>query len=93
MVVVDKAFSKEDIVAPFFEFDFSGWRLRNLVMIQEAIGKGDLLELATMISGTVKSWEYAGDPKDVESLLDLDFNQWREVSKAFNQAMSDSFRT
>lgn len=42
--------------------------------------------------GTVQSWEFGGDPHQLESWLNLDtFSEWPPLCKAINTYLSESF--
>jgi hypothetical protein len=81
---------KENTLA--FKFNFSDWRMRQFIAFQESVQAQDLRSMIQQMSGTVVEWFYEGDPTNPDSWMDLDFKQWSEVSKAFNQALTASFR-
>lgn len=90
------ASQQEKANTDFIEFDFSGWVMWDVEEFQKAARQSQeentFVPLWERMAKVTKAWTYPGDPSTVEAYGNLKPDQWKAVSKAFNESLAATFR-
>jgi hypothetical protein len=54
-------------------------KMRAVIRFQEVAASGDIRAVMGECTKMITAWPHAGSPDDLESYLDLDVSDWREV--------------
>jgi len=73
--------------------DIMSWRMRDLFNWQALARKDDLLGMAEILTGVVKSWGFPADPTNLDSYLDLSLEDYQEVALEVSHAVNARFQS
>lgn len=74
------------------KLNIKNWKLRQYRDFMVAAKAGEFDTILESLSLLVDSWEYAGDPKDVNYWLDeLDLSQWQQIVNKVNALLTEAF--
>lgn len=75
-----------------FEIDLTQWRMKDKNAFVQAASESDESGAFPLAAKVVKGWPFEGDPAQVESYGNLDFEEWARTYKAIIAAVSLRFR-
>lgn len=75
-----------------FEIDLTKWRMKDKNAFVQAASESDESGAFPLAVKVVKAWPFEGDPTQVESYGNLDFEEWARTYKAIIAAVSLRFR-
>lgn len=75
-----------------FEVDLTTWRMKDKNAFVQAASSSDESGAFPLAAQVVKAWPFEGDPTQVESYGNLNFEEWARTYKAVIAAVSARFR-